>query len=105
MQPVLVLQVLQRFFHRLEWVQGYDESIPLTYDDLLEIANGSLWGGSDMRRLAQEHPVLDKDNGAWELCLDWIKPFQGVAYSVGVLGIRWVRAGLVRGVGVWTTAM
>jgi len=82
-------QVLRQFFTDPEWNAGYDDSIPETLEALEELLdNGTLWGGSDIRRIARLHPILLKKNGAWELCLDWIRPFKSIAYSVGVLGIR-----------------
>jgi len=82
-------QVLRQFFKDPEWNAGYDDSIPETLEALEELLdNGTLWGGSDIRRIARLHPILLKKNGAWELCLDWIRPFKSIAYSVGVLGIR-----------------
>lgn len=86
--------MIRQFFQDPEWVSGLDSSIPKSLEELCSddvVDNGTLWGGSDIRRIVQQHPdILHPDHGAWEVCLDWIRPFKGTQYSVGVLGIRCV---------------
>jgi hypothetical protein len=83
------VQVIQSFFHDPNWTAEYDDTIPETLEELESLEpDGSFWRASEIRRLAALYPILNKLNGAWELCLDWIQPFKGLPYSVGILGIR-----------------
>lgn len=85
------MQIIPQFFQDPEWVASYDTDIPTSADELddEEHANdGTFWRGSEAKRLCGMIDLLDKDNGAWELCLDWIRAFESVSYSVGILGIR-----------------
>lgn len=86
----LVEQVISQFFKDPEWIAAYDSSIPQTTADLLaRMDDGSLWGGSEARRLASLFPeFLLPLNGAWELCLDLLQPHKSLSYSVGLLGLR-----------------
>jgi len=83
------VQVIRSFFQDPKWNAAYDTSIPSSeeLEDLL--ADGSFWRSGEIGRLAALIPILEKLNGAYELCLDWINPFSGVPYSVGIIGIRW----------------
>eukprot|EP00775_Hariotina_reticulata_P000935 gene935-1261_t len=84
-------EILPQFFKDPDWVAAYDTSIPTTAAELHDEEHsndGTFWRGSEAKRLCGLVDLLNKHNGAWELCMDWIRVFDSVTYSVGVLGIR-----------------
>lgn len=62
----LLHQVIRRFYQDPEWVAAYDSSIPQTAADLAaRTGDGSIWGGSEARRLVAKVPgILHYRNGA-----------------------------------------
>jgi hypothetical protein len=96
-----VLQVVSEFYKDTEWVAAYDTSIPADAANL-PTNDGTFWGSKEGHRLAALIAVLNFNNGAWELCIDWVCPHKGTSYSVGVIGIRCVQ-GLAIGSGIATS--
>lgn len=110
--PAHLLQVIARYYQDPDWVEAYDDGIPPSTQHLITRSDatadsgsasssssstpvaddddGSLWYGTEVRRLLEKHGIdlTDRNCGAWELCLDWVRVFKTVSYSVGVLGIR-----------------
>jgi hypothetical protein len=88
----LLLQVLQQFYADPDWVAAMLTQLPHTVEELESRKdNGTLFGGAMFRYLAGKRPiVLLQLDELWELCLDWLNPFNTLTYSVGVIGIRCV---------------
>jgi hypothetical protein len=73
--------IKNRFFTNVTWTStvgtGRDEG------------PGGYWVSPEALRMAEcLKDFFHTDNGVYELCADWIKPFNSLQYSTGVIGIR-----------------
>jgi hypothetical protein len=83
-----VVQAMQQFHCNPAWVAAlYDSDMPRTLQEIDSLrGQGTVYGGSEFRRLATNFlEILHNSSGLLDIHHDWLNPFPGVQYAVGVL--------------------
>lgn len=93
---VAVEQAVQQFYWDPSWVAANDPDFPCTMHELVaRTDDGSICGGSEIRRLARLDPrILAAASALLDICHDWLQPYpSNPAWTVVVRGIRCAAAG------------